>query len=31
MSLIADISAIGTYIVAIGFSLWMVKELFTGR
>jgi hypothetical protein len=29
MSFIADISAIGTALVAIGFSLWMLKQLFT--
>jgi hypothetical protein len=29
MSFIADISAIGTALVAVGFSLWMLKELFT--
>jgi hypothetical protein len=29
MSFIADISSIGTAILAVGFSLWMVKQLFT--
>ena len=29
MSFVADISAIGTALVAVGFSLWMLKELFT--
>ena len=29
MSFIADISAIGTALVAVGFSLWMLKQLFT--
>ncbi len=29
MSLIADISAIGTALVAVVFSLWMLKQLFT--
>jgi hypothetical protein len=29
MSFIADISAIGTALIAIGFSLWMLKQLFT--
>lgn len=28
MSFIADISAIGTALVAVGFSLWMLKQLF---
>jgi hypothetical protein len=28
MSFIADISAIGTAVFALGFSLWMLKELF---
>lgn len=28
MAIIADISAIGTAIFAVGFSLWMLKELF---
>jgi fibrillarin-like rRNA methylase len=31
MSHIADIGAISTFIIAVGFSLWMLKELFTGR
>jgi len=29
MSLIADISSIGTAVLAVVFSLWMVKQLFT--
>jgi len=29
MSYIADISAIGAFIFSIGFSLWMLKQLFT--
>ncbi len=29
MSLIADISSIGTAVFAVIFSLWMVKQLFT--
>jgi len=28
MSFIADISSIGTAIFAVGFALWMLKELF---
>ncbi|TNC97986.1 MAG: hypothetical protein FD121_753 [Gallionellaceae bacterium] len=28
MSFIADVSAIGTALVAVGFSLWMLKQLF---
>jgi len=28
MSFVADIAAIGTAIVAVGFSLWMLKQLF---
>ncbi len=28
MSFIADIASIGTAIFAVGFSLWMLKELF---
>lgn len=28
MSFIADISAIGTLIFSIGFSLWLLKQLF---
>ena len=28
MAFIADISAIGTAAIAIGFSLWMLKQLF---
>lgn len=31
MSFIADISAIGTAIVAVGFSLWMLKQLFSDQ
>lgn len=31
MSFIADISAIFTVLLAVGFSLFMVKELFTSR
>ncbi len=29
MSFIADLSSIGTAILAVGFSLWMLKQLFT--
>ncbi len=29
MSLIADISAIGTALVAAAFALWMLKQLFS--
>ncbi len=29
MSFIADLSSIGTAILAVVFSLWMLKELFT--
>ena len=29
MSYIADIASVGTAIVAVGFSLWMLKQLFT--
>jgi len=29
MSLIADLSAIGTAAVAVIFSLWMLKQLFS--
>lgn len=28
MSIIATVSAIGTVIVALGFALWMVTQLF---
>jgi len=28
MSLVADISAIGTAVVVVVFSLWMLKQLF---
>jgi len=31
MSLIATVSAIGTVVIAIAFSLWMLKETFTGK
>ncbi len=31
MSIIATISAVGTMLAAIAFSLWMVKELFAGH
>ena len=31
MAFIADISAVGTAIGAIVFSLWLIKELFTSR
>lgn len=31
MSIIADISAVGTMLAAIVFSLWMVKELFASH
>ncbi len=30
MSFIADISAIGTVLVAVGFSLWMLKPCLSG-
>jgi hypothetical protein len=29
MSLIADVAAIGSYALAVVFSLWMIKQLFT--
>jgi hypothetical protein len=29
MSFVADIAAIGTAILAVGFSLWMLKQLFS--
>jgi hypothetical protein len=29
MSYIADIAAIGTAILSVGFSLWMLKQLFS--
>jgi len=29
MSFIADLSSVGTAILAVGFSLWMLKQLFT--
>lgn len=31
MAIIATISAVGTMLAAIIFSLWMVKELFVKR
>lgn len=31
MSFIADLSAVGTAIGAIVFSLWLVKELFASK
>ncbi len=31
MSFIADISAIGTALIAVGFSLWMLKQLFSDQ
>ncbi len=31
MALIATIAAIGTFVAAVLFSLWMLKELFTGK
>jgi hypothetical protein len=30
MSYIADLAAIGSYVLAIGFSLWMLKQLLGG-
>jgi hypothetical protein len=31
MAIIATISAVGTMVGAILFSLWMVKQLFSGK
>jgi len=31
MAIIATISAVGTVIAAVLFSLWMIKNLFTGK
>jgi hypothetical protein len=31
MAIIADIASIGTAVVAVLFSLWMLKQLFTGK
>ena len=31
MSFIADISSIGTAILAVGFSLWMLKQLLSSN
>lgn len=31
MALIATISAIGTFIAAVLFALWMIKQLFTSK
>jgi len=31
MSFIADIAAIGTALVAVGFSLWMLKQLLSDQ
>ena len=31
MSIIATVSALGTMLMAITFSLWMVKELFSSK
>ena len=31
MAIIADIASIGTAVAAILFSLWMLKQLFTGK
>ena len=31
MALIATISAVGTFIAAVLFSLWMIKQLFTSK
>jgi len=31
MAIIATISAVGTMLAAIVFSLWMVKQLFSGK
>lgn len=28
MAIIATISAVGTFVIALGFSLWMVAQLF---
>ncbi len=29
MSIISDLASIGTAVFVIGFSLWMLKQLFT--
>ncbi len=29
MSYVADVASIGTALIAVGFSLWMVKQLFS--
>jgi len=29
MSYIADLASVGTAVLAVGFSLWMLKQLFT--
>ena len=31
MAIIADIASIGTAVAAVLFSLWMLKQLFTGK
>lgn len=31
MALIATISAVGTFVAAVLFSLWMIKQLFTSK
>ncbi len=31
MAFIATVSAVGTFIAATLFSLWLLKELFTGK
>lgn len=31
MAFIATISAVGTFIAAVVFSLWLLKELFAGK
>lgn len=31
MAIIADIASIGTAIFAVGFTLWMLKQLFTSN
>ncbi len=31
MSFIADISSVGTALLAVAFSLWMLKQLFSNN
>lgn len=31
MALIADISSVGTFLFGVGFSLWMIKQLFSDK